>query len=119
MNKENLSLSDRITNALNIFTNNEEDLTYDNRIAIIAHLKYLKEQLDSGNFKNNKDSPSVGDNMSIEQGNCIKYISQIQQFKEIKDNPNLMKLVHGLSNQIKNQQFNQYNYNQMGNNFFP
>ena len=48
MNKENLSLSDRITNALNIFTNNEEDLTYDNRIAIIAHLKYLKEQLDSG-----------------------------------------------------------------------
>ena len=105
MDKENLSLSDRITNALNIFTNNEEDLTYDNKIAIIAHLKYLKEQIDSNNFKNNKDSSSGGDNMSIEQGNCIKYISQIQQYKEVKDNPNLMKLVHGLSNQIKNQQF--------------
>ena len=105
MNKENLSLSDRITNALNIFTNNEEDLTYDNRIAIIAHLKYLKEQLDSGDFKNSKDSSSGGDNMSSEQGNCSKYISQIQQYKEVKDNPNLMKLVQKLSNVIKSGQF--------------
>ena len=105
MNKENLSLSDRITNALNIFTNNEEDLTYDNRIAIIAHLKYLKEQLDSGDFKNSKNSSSGGDNMSSEQGNCSKYISQIQQYKEVKDNPNLMKLVQKLSNVIKSGQF--------------
>ena len=105
MNKENLSLSDRITNALNIFTNNEEDLTYDNRIAIIAHLKYLKEQLDSGDFKNSKDSSSGGDNMSSEQGNCSKYISQIQQYKEVKDNPNLMKLVQKLSSVIKSGQF--------------
>ena len=105
MNKENLSLSDRITNALNIFTNNEEDLTYDNKIAIIAHLKYLKEQLDSGDFKNSKDSSSGGDNMSSEQGNCSKYISQIQQYKEVKDNPNLMKLVQKLSSVIKSGQF--------------
>ena len=105
MNKENLSLSDRITNALNIFTNNEEDLTYDNRIAIIAHLKYLKEQLDSGDFKNSKNSSSGGDNMSSEQGNCSKYISQIQQYKEVKDNPNLMKLVQKLSSVIKSGQF--------------
>jgi kinesin family protein 5 len=105
MNKENLSLSDRITNALNIFTNNEEDLTYDNRIAIIAHLKYLKEQLDSGDLKNSKNSSSGGDNMSSEQGNCSKYISQIQQYKEVKDNPNLMKLVQKLSNVIKSGQF--------------
>ena len=105
MNKENLSLSDRITNALNIFTNNEEDLTYDNRIAIIAHLKYLKEQLDSGDFKNSKDSSSGGNNMSTEKGDCFKYISQIQQYKEVKDNPNLMKLVQKLSNVIKSGQF--------------
>ena len=105
MNKENLSLSDRITNALNIFTNNEEDLTYDNKIAIIAHLKYLKEQLDSGDFKNSKNSSSGGDNMSSEQGNCSKYISQIQQYKEVKDNPNLMKLVQKLSSVIKSGQF--------------
>ena len=105
MNKENLSLSDRITNALNIFTNNEEDLTYDNRIAIIAHLKYLKEQLDSGDFKNSKDSSSGGNNMSTEKGDCFKYISQIQQYKEVKDNPNLMKLVQKLSSVIKSGQF--------------
>ena len=105
MNKENLSLSDRITNALNIFTNNEEDLTYDNKIAIIAHLKYLKEQLDSGDFKNSKDSSSGGNNMSTEKGDCFKYISQIQQYKEVKDNPNLMKLVQKLSNVIKSGQF--------------
>ena len=102
MNKENLSLSDRVVNALNIFNNNEEDLTYENKIAIIAHLKYLKEQLDSNNFKNNKDSSSGGDNMTIEQGNCIKYISQIEQFKEVQNNPNIMKLIRGLHGHIKN-----------------
>lgn len=39
--------------------------------------------------------------MVIDQGNCIKYISQIKEFKEVKDNPNLNKLVDGLQNQIK------------------
>jgi kinesin family protein 5 len=106
MNKENLSLSDRITSALNIFSNNEEDLTYDNKIAIMAHLKFLKDQIDSNNFtnnnNNNKDSSSGGDNMTIEQGNCIKYISQMKEYKEVKDNKNLMKLVNGLQMQLKN-----------------
>ena len=101
MNQENKSLSDIISDALNIFPNNEEDdLTVYNRIAIIAHLKYLKEQLDSGNFKNAKNSPSGGGKMTIEQGNCINYISQIEQFKEIQNNPNIMNLIKGLKGNI-------------------
>jgi kinesin family protein 5 len=104
MSKEKLSLTDRIGNTLNLLSNNEEDFTYDNRIAVIANLKYIKDQIESKDFNNNKNNNGKGgnnENNTIVQGNCIKYISKIKEFKEIQDNPNLMKLIHGLHSQMK------------------
>ena len=106
ISKENLSLSDRIGNTLNILTNNEEDFTYDNKIAVIANLKYIKEQLDSKDINkiiNNgsKDSSTGESSVSIAQGNCMKFVNKIKEYKEIQDNPNLMKLINGLQLQMK------------------
>jgi len=44
--KEKLSVSDRIGNALNLLLS-DEDFTYDNRIEVLANLKFIKEQIDS------------------------------------------------------------------------
>ncbi len=108
ISKDNLTTTDRISNMISILTNNDEDLSYDNKIAIIANLKYLKELEENNkkkNQKNTKDPATAAMNDSngfaIVQGNCIKFISKIKEFKEVQDNPNLMKLVHGLQNQIK------------------
>ena len=107
---EKLSPIDRIGNALNILAANNEDDFYDNRIEVIANLKFVKEQLEAKGINiNNDDSKSTskdtsisGDNsnLSIVQGNCIKYISKIKELKEVKDNPNLLKLIQGLHLQI-------------------
>ena len=107
---EKLSVIDRIGNALNILAANNEDDFYDNRIEVIANLKFVKEQLEAKGINiNNDDSKSTskdtsvsGDNsnLSIVQGNCIKYISKIKELKEVKDNPNLLKLIQGLHLQI-------------------
>ena len=110
---EKSSITDRIGKALNILSaNSDEDFSYDNRIEAIANLKFIKEQIESKGINiNNKidnknisnDTSASGDNnnFSALQGNCIKYISKIKDFKEIQGNPNLMKLVHGLHLQIK------------------
>ena len=105
ISKENLSLSDRIGNTLNILTNNDEDITYDNKIAVIANLKFIKEQLDSKDINKiingSKDDATGESNVSIAQGNCMKFVNKIKEFKEIQDNPNLMKLINGLQLQMK------------------
>lgn len=106
ISKDNLSVSDRISNMLNILTGEDEDLSYDNKIAIIANLKFLKELEETNknnNSKNGADASGKNDsnNFAVVQGNCVKFISKIKEFKEVQDNPNLMKLVHGLQSQIK------------------
>ena len=111
--KEKLSISDRIGNTLNLLAN-EEDFTYDNRVEVLANLKYIKEQMDSKDFNNNinnnqknnnssKDSSTVysENNTLAIQGDTLKYLNKIKEFKEVQDNPNLMKLVYGLQSQVK------------------
>ena len=112
--KDKLSLGDTINNTLKLLTGDEE-ISYDNRIEVIAYLKYIKDMVDSkdliiskNNSKNNTtrdDSESNNDsnnnNNGVIQGNCIKYINKIKDFKEVQDNPNLMKIVLGLQSQMK------------------
>ena len=112
--KDKLSLGDTINNTLKLLTGDEE-ISYDNRIEVIAYLKYIKDMVDSkdliiskNNSKNNTtrdDSESNNDNNNnnngVIQGNCIKYINKIKDFKEVQDNPNLMKIVLGLQSQMK------------------
>ena len=111
--KEKLSISDRIGNTLNLLAN-DEDFTYDNRVEVLANLKYIKEQMDSKDFNNNsnnnqknnnnsKDSSTVySENSTLAiQGDALKYLNKIKEFKEVQDNPNLMKLVYGLQSQVK------------------
>jgi len=112
--KDKLSLGDTINNTLKLLTGDEE-ISYDNRIEVIAYLKYIKDMVDSKDLiisKNNSkndttrdDSESNNDNNNnnngVIQGNCIKYINKIKDFKEVQDNPNLMKIVLGLQSQMK------------------
>ena len=57
---EKLSPIDRIGNALNILAANNEDDFYDNRIEVIANLKFVKEQLEAKGINiNNDDSKST------------------------------------------------------------
>ena len=106
---EKIPITDRIGNLLNIYTgNNEDELFNDNKVELIANLKFIKEQLEANGIKNNNSndnkSTSINSdysNLSVVQGNCIKYISKIKELKEVQGNPNLMKLVHGLHLQIK------------------
>ena len=111
--KDKLSLGETINNTLKLLTS-DEDISYDNRIEVIAYLKYIKDMVDSkdliiskNNSKNNTtkdDSESNNDNNNnngVIQGNCTKYINKIKEFKEVQDNPNLMKIVLGLQTQMK------------------
>ena len=111
--KEKLSISDRIGNTLNLLAN-EEDFTYDNRVEVLANLKYIKEQMDSKDFNNNINNNQKNNNSSKDsstaysenntlaiQGDTLKYLNKIKEFKEVQDNPNLMKLVYGLQSQVK------------------
>ena len=109
--KEKLSIGDTIDNTLKLLAS-DEDYSYDNRIEVIAYLKYIKDMVDSKDFINNKnnsknnttkdDSENNNDNNNgVIQGNCTKYINKIKEFKEVQDNPNLMKIVLGLQTQMK------------------
>ena len=111
--KEKLSISDRIGNTLNLLAN-DEDFTYDNRVEVLANLKYIKEQMDSKDFNNNSNNNQKNNNNSKDnstvysenstlaiQGDALKYLNKIKEFKEVQDNPNLMKLVYGLQSQVK------------------
>ena len=101
ISKEKLSLGDRITNILAILSDNDdEEMTYDNKIAAIANLKYIKDQLESKDLNNNTKN-DTNNNNSVIPGNCLKLLSKMKEYKEIQDNPNLMKLIHSLLSQMK------------------
>ena len=112
ISKENIPLGDRISNALNILANDDE-YSYDNRIELIANLKYIKEVVESKDFNNNQNNNSKNNttrdtsnnsennNSGNAQGKCFDIINKIKDLKEVKDNPNLMKLVQGLQVNIK------------------
>ena len=109
ISKENIPLGDRITNALNILSNDDE-YSYDNRIELIANLKYIKEVVESKDFNNGNSKNSTtrdtsnnseNNNNGNAQGKCIDIISKIKDLKEVKDNPNLMKLVQGLQVNVR------------------
>ena len=70
----------------------------------------MVESKDFNNNKNNSknnttkdDSETNNDNNNngVIKGNCTKYINKIKEFKEVQDNPNLMKIVLGLQTQMK------------------
>jgi len=110
ISKENIPLGDRIANALNILENDDE-YSYDNRIELLANLKYIKEVVESKDFNNNNNSKNntTRDTATSEnnnsggstQGKCLDIISRIKDCKEVKDNPALMKLVQGLQINVK------------------
>ena len=112
ISKENIPLGDRISNALNILSNDDE-YSYDNRIELMANLKYIKEVVESKDFNSNqnnssknnttRDTSNNSENNSSgnTQGKCFDIINKIKDLKEVKDNPNLMKLVQGLQVNIK------------------
>ena len=109
---ENLSLGDRISKTLNLLS--DDDISYENRLELIANLKLMKDLVDSspnikdfhGNNQNNNKNMN-GENNNKEnndnniQENLNKYLNKIKEFKEVQDNPNLIKLIYGLQNQVK------------------
>jgi len=112
ISKENIPLGDRITNALNILSNDDE-YSYDNRIELMANLRYIKEVVESKDFNNNQNNNSKNNttrdtsnnsennNNGNTQGKCLDFINKIKESKEVKENPSLMKLVQGLQVNIK------------------
>ena len=111
ISKENIPLGDRIANALNILENDDE-YSYDNRIELLANLKYIKEVVESKDFNNNNNSKNntTRDTANSENNNsgggahgkCFDIIiSKIKDCKEVKDNPTLMKVVQGLQTNFK------------------
>ena len=112
ISKENIPLGDRITNALNILSNDDE-YSYDNRIELMANLRYIKEVVESKDFNNSQNNNSKNNttrdtsnnsennNNGNAQGKCIDIINKIKDIKEVKENPSLMKLVQGLQVNIK------------------
>jgi len=112
ISKENIPLGDRITNALNILSNDDE-YSYDNRIELMANLRYIKEVVESKDFNNNQNNNSKNNttrdtsnnsennNNGNTQGKCLDFINKIKESKEVKENPGLMKLVQGLQVNIK------------------
>ena len=112
LNKENLSMGDRISKTLNLL--NDDDISYENRIQLIANLKAMKDLVDSspsikdfsGNNQDNNSKKMNGEsnksnNENNIPGNFNKYLNKIKEFKEIQDNPNLLKIINALQNQVK------------------
>ena len=111
-NNKNMGIGERIDIALGLL---KEDDTYDNRLEVMANLQVMKEVVE--NIPGLKDISPVNvsknaageivipgngnDNNSI-QNNCNKLITKIKGFKEIQNNPELLKVFGVLQNQIKN-----------------
>ena len=111
-NNKNMGIGERIDIALGLL---KEDDTYDNRLEVMANLQVMKEVVE--NIPGLKDMSPVNvsknaageivipgngsDNNSI-QNNCNKLITKIKGFKEIQNNPELLKIFGVLQNQIKN-----------------
>ena len=112
LTKEKLTMGDRISNTLNLL--NDDDISYENRIELIANLKVMKDLIESSpSIKdydgkiNSNDSNKNGENNNenynngIIKGDFNKYLNKIKEFKEVQENPNLLKLIFGLQSQVK------------------
>ena len=116
---KNMGIGERINFSLGLL---KEDDTYDNRLEILANLQVVKEIIESNpglkdlntnnimknaagenmnenrNYNNNPDNNNIG--IGVEN-NCNKFLAKIKGFKEIQNNPELLKLINGLQNQVK------------------
>ena len=111
-NKKNMGIGERIDIALGLL---KEDDTYDNRLEVMANLQVMKEVVESipglkditpVNVSTNAAGeiiiPGKADGNNAVQNNCNKLITKIKGFKEIQNNPELLKVFGVLQNQIKN-----------------
>ena len=111
-NNKNMGIGERIDIALGLL---KEDDTYDNRLEVMANLQVMKEVVESipglkditpVNVSTNAAGeiiiPSKADGNNAIQNNCNKLITKIKGFKEIQNNPELLKVFGVLQNQIKN-----------------
>ena len=109
-----MTIGDRLNIALGLL---KEDDSYDNRIEAIANLKVLKDIIENNpNLKdmnaNTYNKNAAGENILVNnnnnnsnnliQNNVNKFIAKMKGFKEIQNNPELIKICNGIQNQIKN-----------------
>ena len=110
IDNKNMGIGDRINITLGLL---KEDDTYDNRIEVMANLQVMKEIIESHpglkDLSSNSVSPAgeinINGNNNINstiQSNCNKLINKIKGYKEIQDNPELVKIFNILQNQVKN-----------------
>ena len=116
---KNMGIGERINFSMGLL---KEDDTYDNRLEILANLQVVKEIIESNpglkdlnsnnimknaageNMNENRNNNNNPDNNNIGIGvenNCNKFLAKIKGFKEIQNNPELLKLINGLQNQVK------------------
>ena len=114
LDKNNIGIGERINFSLGLL---KEDDTYDNRLKIMANLQVVKEIIESNpgmkdlnskiaasnnmNEKSNNNSNNNNVGNAIEN-NCNKFLAKIKGFKEIQNNPELLRLLNGLQNQVQN-----------------
>ena len=110
IDSKNMGIGDRINITLGLL---KEDDTYDNRIEVMANLQVMKEIIESHpglkDLSSNSVSPAgeinINGNNNINstiQSNCNKLINKIKGYKEIQNNPELVKIFNILQNQVKN-----------------
>jgi len=110
IDNKNMGIGDRINITLGLL---KEDDTYDNRIEVMANLQVMKEIIESHpglkDLSSNSISPAgeinINGNNNINstiQSNCNKLINKIKGYKEIQNNPELVKIFNILQNQVKN-----------------
>ena len=117
LDKKRLTIGDRINETLGLL---KEDDTYDNRVEVMANLKIIKEMIENNpglkdlSSDNNSNNITMGENNNqnnsnnnnninnLIQNNCNKFLAKMRGFKEIQNNPELLKIFNGLQNQIKN-----------------
>ena len=112
LTKEKLTMGDRISNTLNLL--NDDDISYENRIELIANLKVMKDliesspsikdydgKINSNDSNKNGENNNENNNNGIIKGDFNKYLNKIKEFKEVQENPNLLKLIFGLQSQLK------------------
>ena len=113
---KNIGIGERINITLGLL---KEDDTYDNRLEVMANLQVMKDIIDSnpgfkilsakninknpaGEIINPEDGNNDGNINNKIKNNCNKFLAKIKGFKEIQNNPELLKLFNGLHNQVKN-----------------
>ena len=66
-------------------------------------MKDLNSKIAAGNNMNEKSNNSNNNNIgNAIENNCNKFLSKIKGFKEIQNNPELLRLLSGLQNQVQN-----------------